>query len=119
MVHQGSSLFLQEFLYHLLYLHDDAGRAITEGSVYHVMYYGINNMGSYASQTSIEERWQIDHYVMSLKDKLEGKPDREFEEEQENLLPSRADANIYDDGDDVDSTGVEQAEQTNQTETQE
>ena len=50
--------------------YDDAGRAITEGSVYHVMYYGINNMGSYASQTSIEERWQIDHYVMSLKDKL-------------------------------------------------
>lgn len=100
--------------------YDDAGRAITEGSVYHVMYYGINNMGSYASQTSIEERWQIDHYVMSLKDKLEGKPEREFEEEQENLLPSRADANLYEDGDDVDSTQEEQqTEQTNQTETQE
>lgn len=99
--------------------YDDAGRAITEGSVYHVMYYGLNNMGSYASQTSIEERWQIDHYVMSLKDKLEGKPEREFVEEedvQENLLPSRADANLYEDDDDVDSTS---ANENNQTETQE
>lgn len=60
--------------------YDDAGRAITEGSVYHVMYYGLNAMGSYASQTSTEERWLIDHYVMSLKDQLEGNPAREFEE---------------------------------------
>ncbi|WP_373057840.1 cytochrome c [Zunongwangia sp. H14] len=74
--------------------YDDAGRAITEGSVYHVMYYGLNNMGSYASQTSIVERWLIDHYVMSLKDNLEGKPEREFEEAEgpaeENLIPSEA-----------------------------
>ena len=99
--------------------YDDAGRAITEGSVYHVMYYGINNMGSYASQTTIKERWQIDHYVMNLKNKLEGKPEREFEEESEvqtSLLPSRADANLYDDADDVKS---EQANENNQTETQE
>ncbi|MDT0648393.1 cytochrome c [Zunongwangia sp. F260] len=73
--------------------YDDAGRAITEGSVYHVMYYGLNNMGSYASQTSIEERWLIDHYVMSLKDQLAGNPEREFEEaagfnEVENLIPA-------------------------------
>ena len=97
--------------------YDDAGRAITEGSVYHVMYYGINNMGSYAAQTSIKERWQIDHYVMSLKDKLEGKPEREFEEvdstEQTNLLPSRADANIYEDAGDAP------ANPDNETETQE
>jgi mono/diheme cytochrome c family protein len=58
--------------------YDDIGRAITEGSVYHVMYNGLNTMGSYASQTSIEERWQIDHYVMKLKGALEGKPEREF-----------------------------------------
>lgn len=74
--------------------YDDAGRNITEGSVYHVMYYGLNNMGSYASQTSIEERWLIDHYVMSLKDQLAGNPEREFEEETgtnndvENLIPA-------------------------------
>ena len=99
--------------------YDDAGRAITEGSTYHVMYYGINNMGSYAAQTSIKERWQIDHYVMSLKDKLEGKPERAYEEEtdeQTQLLPSRADANIYEDAGDVED---EQATENNQTETQE
>lgn len=63
--------------------YDDQGRAITEGSVYHVMYFGLNSMGSYASQTSIEERWQIDHYVMQLKGALEGNPEREFDAETE------------------------------------
>jgi len=61
--------------------YDDAGRDITEGSVYHVMYYGLNAMGSYASQTSIEERWLIDHYVMKLKGELQGSPERAFEAE--------------------------------------
>ena len=74
--------------------YDDPGRSITEGSVYHTMYYGLNNMGSYAVQTSIEERWQIDHYVMSLKDKLEGNPERSFQtntitqENSDNLNPA-------------------------------
>ncbi len=54
--------------------YDDIGRAITQGSIYHVMYYGINSMGSYAAQTSIEERWQIVQYVQKLKADLEGKP---------------------------------------------
>ena len=73
--------------------YDDAGRNISEGSVYHVMYYGRNAMGSYASQTSIEERWKITHYVMTLKDELLGNPVPEFEdpieqeEGMENLLP--------------------------------
>lgn len=61
--------------------YDDAGRAITEGGVYHVQYYGLNAMGSYASQTTIEERWLITHYVMALKSELEGAPAREFEAE--------------------------------------
>lgn len=56
--------------------YDDVGRAVTEGSIYHVMYYGINSMGSYASQTSIKDRWQIVQYVESLKAKLEGKAPR-------------------------------------------
>ena len=56
--------------------YDDAGRAITEGSIYHVMYYGINSMGSYASQTSEHERWQIVQYVEKLKADLEGKTPR-------------------------------------------
>lgn len=61
--------------------YDDKGRAITEGSVYHVMYYGINTMGSYASQMSEKELWQVDHYVMKLKAELEGKPERTLENE--------------------------------------
>src|SRR5690606_18630588 len=52
--------------------YDDQGRDITEGSVYHVMYYGLNAMGSYASQTTSHERWLITNYVMKLKNDLEG-----------------------------------------------
>ncbi|MEP0263644.1 cytochrome c [Dokdonia sp.] len=59
--------------------YNDEGRAITEGSVYHVMYYGINTMGSYASQMTEEEMWMVDHYVMSLKDKLDGKEARAYD----------------------------------------
>ncbi len=61
--------------------YDDAGRAITEGSVYHVIYYGLNTMGSYAAQTSEEERWKITHYVMNLKNELEGGDEMSFEED--------------------------------------
>lgn len=49
----------------------DVGRAITEGSVYHTIYYGKNAMGSYANQLSEDERWQVVAYVMDLKAKLE------------------------------------------------
>jgi len=79
--------------------YDDAGRAITEGSVYHVMYFGLNSMGSYASQTTIKERWQIDHYVMKLKGALTGTPERTFESDtasvKKELIPAvNADATI-------------------------
>lgn len=47
--------------------YDDAGRAITEGSIYHVIYYGRNTMGSYAGQLNEEERWQVTEYVLKLK----------------------------------------------------
>ncbi|CAM4246921.1 c-type cytochrome [Gillisia limnaea] len=93
--------------------YDDQGRAITEGSVYHVMYFGLNAMGSYASQTSIEERWQIDHYVMKLKDALEGNPEREFDDETvENLIPAvNADSTAIQDSDATLSS--DQPESTN------
>jgi mono/diheme cytochrome c family protein len=52
----------------------DAGRVITEGGVYHVQMYGLNTMGSYASQTNELERWQIVQHVMNLKATLEGTP---------------------------------------------
>ncbi|WP_452219902.1 c-type cytochrome [Lacinutrix salivirga] len=50
---------------------DDAGRAITEGSIYHTIYYGKNAMGSYANQLNEEERWQVTAYVLKLKADLE------------------------------------------------
>jgi hypothetical protein len=40
-------------------------------------------MGSYAAQTSEEERWKITHYVMNLKNELEGGEEIPFEEVKE------------------------------------
>ncbi|GAA3601749.1 cytochrome c [Flavivirga amylovorans] len=51
--------------------YDDAGRAITAGSIYHTIYYGKNAMGSYANQLNEEERWQVVSYVLKLKSDLE------------------------------------------------
>ncbi len=45
-------------------------RDITIGSVYHVIYYGRNMMGSHASQLLEKERWQVAQYVMKLKENL-------------------------------------------------
>jgi mono/diheme cytochrome c family protein len=59
----------------------DPGRLITEGGVYHVQMYGLNSMGSYASQTNQEERWAITQHVMNLKAALEGTPLLEPESE--------------------------------------
>lgn len=53
-------------------------RELTQGSIYHVMYWGINYMGSYASQTSTEERWQIAHHVDALTRDLNGEERQEF-----------------------------------------
>jgi len=51
--------------------YDDAGRAITEGSIYHTVFYGKNAMGSYANQLDEDERWQVVAYVLKLKADLE------------------------------------------------
>lgn len=45
-------------------------REITVGSVYHVIYFGKNTMGSYANQLNEEERWQVSAYVMNLREAL-------------------------------------------------
>lgn len=45
-------------------------RVITEGSVFHVVTYGLNAMGSHANQLSQEERWQVSNYVMKLRSEL-------------------------------------------------
>jgi mono/diheme cytochrome c family protein len=48
-----------------------ADREITEGSTYHVIYYGRNAMGSYVNQLNEEERWQVSAYVMKLRTDLQ------------------------------------------------
>ena len=47
-----------------------ADRVITEGSIYHVITYGLNSMGSHANQLSQHERWLVTDYVLQLKSKL-------------------------------------------------
>jgi len=44
-------------------------RDLTEGSVFHVITYGLNAMGSHANQLTQNERWQVTHYVMNLRNK--------------------------------------------------
>lgn len=48
----------------------DAARNITVGTTFHTIQYGLNSMGSYASQMSTEEMWQVSEYVMQLKENL-------------------------------------------------
>lgn len=47
-----------------------ADRPITTGSIYHVVYYGKNSMGSYANLLNEEERWQVTAYVEALRKEL-------------------------------------------------
>lgn len=60
---------------------DDANRDMSDGNIYHVMYYGLNNMGSYAAQTTYKERWQIIHYINTLIGEMAGDSKREFEKD--------------------------------------
>lgn len=45
-------------------------REITEGSIYHVLMYGRNLMGSHSSQLTAQERWQVTMYVDQLRNEL-------------------------------------------------
>ena len=45
-------------------------RDINEGSIYHVMTYGLNSMGAYSNQIDQHERWLVASYVMKLRAKL-------------------------------------------------
>ena len=47
-----------------------ADREITEGSIYHVLMYGKNAMGSHAGQVNATERWQIGQHVLKLRAEL-------------------------------------------------
>lgn len=50
--------------------YDDAARNITIGTTFHTIQYGLNSMGSYASQMNTEEMWQVSEYVMKLKEDI-------------------------------------------------
>jgi cytochrome c553 len=43
-----------------------AMKDLTDGKIYHTITYGLNAMGSYASQLSPEERWKVIMYVHHL-----------------------------------------------------
>ncbi len=43
-----------------------AMKDLTDGKIYHTLTYGVNAMGSYASQLAPEERWKIIMYVHHL-----------------------------------------------------
>jgi len=45
-------------------------RDITEGSIYHVLMYGRNMMGSHSSQLTYDERWQVVQHVETLRNEL-------------------------------------------------
>ena len=57
---------------------------ITEGSIYHVIMYGKNIMGSHASQLSHDERWKIVQYVLQLRNDISPNPVTASVEEQTN-----------------------------------
>jgi len=43
-----------------------AMKDLTDGKIYHTITYGVNSMGSYASQVAPDERWKIVMYVHHL-----------------------------------------------------
>ncbi len=43
-----------------------AMKDLTDGKIYHTITYGVNSMGSYASQIAPEDRWKIVMYVHQL-----------------------------------------------------
>ena len=45
-------------------------RDINEGSMYHLMTYGLNSMGAYSNQLDQHERWLVASYVVELRAKL-------------------------------------------------
>lgn len=46
-----------------------AMKDLSEGKIYHTITYGVNMMGSHASQISSEDRWKIVHYIQELQGK--------------------------------------------------
>ncbi len=47
-------------------LHSQRARDFSDGMLYHIMVNGQNTMPSYESQTNVEERWAIVHYIRAI-----------------------------------------------------
>ncbi|MGG9970744.1 c-type cytochrome [Ferruginibacter sp. SUN002] len=47
---------------------------MADGTMYHSIYYGLNNMGSYASQLDRKQRWQLVQYIRTLQPKAAAAP---------------------------------------------
>ena len=47
----------------------DQYKKLPEGTMFHVATYGKNNMGSYASNLTREQRWRIVQYIRTLEPK--------------------------------------------------
>ncbi len=45
--------------------------AMADGTMFYSITYGLNNMGSYASQLSSEQRWQIIKYIRTIQPKAD------------------------------------------------
>lgn len=60
----GNGLMVQKNVYSGVPNYID--RNISVGSVYYVITYGKNIMGSYASNMNIEDRWRVAEYVMKV-----------------------------------------------------
>lgn len=46
-----------------------AMKDLSDGKIYHSIYYGLNSMGSHASQLSPEDRWKVVMHVHELQNK--------------------------------------------------
>jgi len=66
----GNGVLVQREKFSGIPKYNDAARAITQGSIYHVIMYGKGIMGSHASQLTTKERWQVVQYVLKLKEDL-------------------------------------------------
>lgn len=85
---QGKLVELGKFPPPPSYLNGNSSRGgkmkdLSPGKIYHTIYYGLNLMGSHASQIQEDDRWKIVHYVESLqgKEKCEGDSGNEGETE--------------------------------------
>lgn len=52
-------------------LHAARALALTDGELFHILTYGQNNMASYASQLTREERWKVILHVRRLQEEMQ------------------------------------------------